>query len=38
MASGHLTGIKPVQILAVYICPQLLLMGALVVFASRQHA
>ncbi|UDF37415.1 UNVERIFIED_ORG: hypothetical protein LHJ69_10210 [Shinella sp. XGS7] len=38
VASGHLTGIKPVQTLAVYICPQLLLMGALVVLASRQHA
>jgi hypothetical protein len=30
--------LQPIQLLAIYICPQLLLMGGLLAFASRQNA
>ena len=37
IASSRLLHLHPVDVLAVYICPQLLLMAGLIVFASRQH-
>jgi hypothetical protein len=33
----HWTGLLPVQIYAIYICPQLLLMGGVLTFACRQN-
>jgi len=38
IAIGFAAGFKPIHILAIYVCPQLLLMGGLVVFASRKNA
>lgn len=33
----HLTGLQPIQLFAVFICPQLLLMGGLLAFASHRR-
>lgn len=38
LASSTLFNFRPIDVLAVYICPQLLLMSGLVIFASRKHA
>lgn len=38
IASSRAPHLHPVEVLAVYICPQLLLMAGLVVFASRNNA
>lgn len=38
IASSSLLKLHPMDVLAIYICPQLLLMSVLVVFASRHHA
>lgn len=37
IASSRLLHLHPVDVLAVYICPQLLLMAGLIFFTSRQH-
>jgi hypothetical protein len=38
LVPSNMVGIQPVQIIAVYICPQLLLMGALLAFNKYQNA
>lgn len=37
ITSSRLLPLHPVDVLAVYVCPQLLLMAGLIVFASRKH-